>query len=113
MEGGSLTLAGPLMVNGNTVAPGQGGPGAFDSGGNGQAFGSGFFLQGNGTLAFVPGAGQTQYVSDVIADQSGNGGSVVNGTDGSWSLLKRGAGTLVLANSSNSYTGATTLDAGT
>jgi len=108
MEGGSLTLSGPLMVNSNSAAPGLG-----TGGNNGQAFGSGFFLQGNGTIAFAPGIGKTQTVSDVIADQSGSGGTVAKGTDGSWGLTKSGAGTLLLGNAGNSYTGATTLDAGT
>src|SRR5437667_170865 len=80
--------AGPSAqaVSCNTVAPG----------GNGQAFGSGFFLQGNGTVTFAPGAGQTATVSDVIADQSGSGGNVANGTAGSWGLTKSGAGTIAV-----------------
>lgn len=47
-QGGNLTLAGPLTVNGNTVTAGAGGSGGGGSGGgNGSAFGSGLFLQGN------------------------------------------------------------------
>jgi len=80
--------------------------------GNGQAFGSGFFLQGNGTLAFPPGVGQLQRVSDAIADQSGSGGTAANGTDGNWSVVKSGPGRLILAGA-NTYTGGTTISADT
>ena len=77
-QGGSLTVAGTLAVNGNTVGGGTGGTrfGNGGNGGGGGAFGSGIFLQGaGGTLSFQPGAGQAQTVSDVIADQAGSGGS--------------------------------------
>ena len=100
-RGGSLTLAGPLTVEGNAVSPGQGGPTA----GDWQTFGSGSFLQGNGTLGFAPGAGQPHTVSDVIADQSGNDRSVADGTDGSWSLLKKSGWALVLGNSGTALPG--------
>ena len=107
MQGGSLTLAGPLTVNGNTVAPGLGGPGAQ----NGQAFGSGFFMQGDGVLMFAPAGGQSQTVSDVIADQTGSGGTGANA--GSWGLVKSGAGTLVLGNPGNLFTGGIAVTGGT
>ena len=57
-EGGSLTLAGPLTINGNTVTGGA----VLDAGATGgSAFGSGIFLQGDGgPLTFTPGAGETQ-----------------------------------------------------
>ena len=79
-QGGSLTVSAAVTVNGNSVAAGLGGPGsAGDSSGMpGSAFGTGMFLQGNGTLTFSPGAGQTQTVSDEIADQTGNGGTGAN-----------------------------------
>jgi autotransporter-associated beta strand protein len=83
------------------VSPGQGGPTA----GDWQTFGSAFFLRGNGTLGFAPGAGQPHTVSDVIADQSGNDRSVADGTDGSWSLLKKGGWALVLGNSGTALPG--------
>ena len=104
-EGGTLALAGPLTLTGSTVAPGTGG-----GAGNGGAFGAGVFLQGNGTVTFSPSAGQTQTVSDAIADQTGSGGT--GGNAGSWGLTKSGAGTLVLG-ASNTYTGATTVSGGT
>jgi CSLREA domain-containing protein len=105
-QGGSLTLDGPLTVNGNTVTAGSGASGS----GNGSAFGSGVFLQGNGTIAFTPGSGQTQTVADVIADQTGSGGTA--GNAGTYALTKSGAGTLAL-NATNTYTGPTSISSGT
>lgn len=101
-QGGTLNLAGPLNMSGGSVAGGSS-----DSGGqNGQAYGSGIFLQGNGSFSATPGAGQTQTISDAIADQTG-----VAGSGGSWSLVKNGAGTLVLTGE-NKYSGGTTVNAG-
>jgi outer membrane autotransporter protein len=68
------------------------------------------FLQGNGTVTFQPGSGQTQTFADAIADQTGSGGTGLNA--GSWNLTLNGPGTLTLAGS-NSYSGATTVSAGT
>ena len=103
-DGGNLNVTGSLSVNGNSVT------GA--SGGNaGSAFGAGLFLQGaSGTITFQPGIGQTQTIADAIADQSGSGGTA--GNAGVYALTLNGAGTLVLAGS-NTYTGATTIVAGT
>jgi autotransporter-associated beta strand protein len=61
-------------------------------------------------VTFAPGGGQTYVVSDVIADQTGSGGTGANAGVGS--LVKTGAGTLVLSGA-NTYTGGTTLAAGT
>jgi fibronectin-binding autotransporter adhesin len=104
-SGGTLTVGGPLTINGNRVNAGNG---AFD-GGSGSAFGGGIFLQGTGTVTFAPAAGQTDTVSNVIADQSGNGGS--GATAGNWILNKAGAGTLVLT-ANNRYTGGTAVTGG-
>ena len=104
-QGGNFTLGGALTINGNSVTAGSGSTG----GGNGSAFGSGIFLQGNGTLTFAPSAGQSQSVSDVIADQTGSGGTGANA--GSYSLVQSGAGTLVLS-AANSYSGGTTVSGG-
>ncbi|MFD0988139.1 autotransporter family protein [Methyloligella solikamskensis] len=100
MEGAALTVEDGFEVNGGSVAGGQS-PGSNPAG---AAFGSGLFLQGNGTATFQPGAGQTQIVQDVIADQTGVGGTGSNA--GSWSLVKTGGGTLELTGI-NLYTGAT------
>jgi uncharacterized protein with beta-barrel porin domain len=106
-QGGTLTVAGSLSVNGNTVAGGASGGGGAAAG---AFFGSGLFLQGNGFITFQPASGLTQVISDSITDQSGSGGTGVNA--GSWGLNKNGAGKLVLSGI-NTYTGATTVNAGT
>ncbi len=109
-QGGTLTVDGPLTINGNSVTAGQGGAalGSGTIGTSGSAIGSGMLLQGSGTVTFSPGSGQTQTVSNVIADEAGNGGSAAH----KWTLSKTGAGTLVLG-AANSYTGGTTVGAGT
>ncbi|MCB1486878.1 MAG: autotransporter-associated beta strand repeat-containing protein, partial [Bauldia sp.] len=106
MQGGTLIVAGPFSVNGNTVAHGSGGTGA----GDGSEFGAGLFLQGNGTVTFNPGASETQAIDDAIADQTGSGGTGANA--GSYALVKTGDGTLEL-NAPNTYSGGTTLNGGT
>lgn len=98
-EGGTLNLAGSFNISGGSVAGGSGGQ-------NGQAFGSGIFLQGNGSFSVTPGVGQTQTISDAIADQTG-----VAGSGGSWSLVKNGTGTTILTGD-NAYSGGTTVNAG-
>jgi autotransporter-associated beta strand protein len=103
-SGGSLTLGGPLTVNGNNVS---GGVAEGNVAGNGSAFGSGFFLNGSGTFTFSPSTGQSQTVSDVIADEAGSGGSSSN----TWLLSKIGAGTLTLTGA-NTYSGGMTFAGG-
>lgn len=105
-EGGSLTVTGSFSVDGNSVAGGTGDVGASA----GAAFGTGIFLQGDGTLNFAPAAGETQAINDVIADQTGSGGSGPGG--GSWNLRKSGAGTLELS-ATNRFTGGVTVSGGT
>ncbi len=60
---------------------GQGG------GESGQAFGAGIFLQGNQAVSFAPAKGTTEGVFDVIADQTGSGGTGANAGAGSLSLM--------------------------
>jgi len=112
-NGGNLTISGTLSVNGNAVSGGAaGGAGAVAGG----FFGSGFFLNGSGTLSFQPGAGQSQTVANAIADQNGSGGSAQpngnGGNGGVWGVSVSGPGTLTLS-ATNAYTGATTINAGT
>ncbi|CAN7688921.1 autotransporter domain-containing protein [Mesorhizobium sp. LjRoot246] len=101
-QGGTLTLAGPLNISGNAVAGGNAGGGAQP----GQGIGSGIFLNGSGSFSLTPDAGETQTISDDIADQTG-----IAGSGGSWSLVKSGAGTTVLTGA-NAYSGGTTVNAG-
>lgn len=107
-DGGSLAVNGPLNVAGNAVSGGAGGTG-YGLGDAGRAGGAGLFLAGNGSLAIAPGSGQTVHISDAIADQTGLGGTGSNA--GSWSLVKDGAGTLILTGT-NSYSGGTTVNSG-
>ena len=102
MAGASLTIEGGSL-SGGSVTQGAGG----DGGANGQAFGSAIFLQGTETITFAPFKGTTERVFDVIADQTGSGGSGANaGTGG---LTLDGAGTLDLI-AANAYTGGTTIE---
>ncbi len=111
--GGSLTLAGAMGVSGSAAAGGAGGAGLefgrSPTGSDGMGFGAGLFLQGNGSLALAPDAGQTQTISDAIADQTGVGGT---GKDaGSWQLVKNGAGTTILTGH-NAYSSGSVINAG-
>ena len=83
-QGGTLNIAGAFNVSGSTVTGGHrrwrrrrrpARPSA-----------SGMFLQGNGTVNFAPGSGVIQTISNVIADQTGSGGT--GGNAGSWRLAK-------------------------
>jgi autotransporter-associated beta strand protein len=110
-SGGSLSIAGTLTINGNTVTPGNAQGGA----GGGLAFGSGIFFQGtNGTPAALTFGAGTQSVGDVIADYVGSGGTNPGGGSnaadhgGSLALAKNGAGVLTLSGL-NTFTGGTTV----
>jgi hypothetical protein len=105
-QGGNLTIEGGTL-SGGSVTGGSAAPG---NAGAGSAFGAGIFLQGNQTQTFAPGSGQTLTISDVIADQSGSGGTGASG--GAGSLLLNGAGTVDLA-AANTFTGGVTIAAGT
>jgi autotransporter-associated beta strand protein len=108
-QGASLTLAGSLTINGNSVTGGAGGTTTnlqTVAGNPGSAFGAGLFMQGSGTLAFSPGSGSPQTIGDQIFDEFG-----AVGVGGSWGINKTGAGTLTLT-AANHYTGGTTLTGG-
>lgn len=107
-QGGSLTLAGPVTVNGNTVT---GGTGAV----NGWAYGSGIYLDSSSggstvaaTLALTSASGNMQTIADVIADEHG---SQLNAS-GNAALVLGGAGALTLSGA-NTYAGGTTISGGT
>jgi autotransporter-associated beta strand protein len=101
-EGGSLTIEGGSLSGGAVAGGAAGGSGA----GAGSAYGSGIFLEGSQAQILAPASGQTLTIDDVIADQSGSGGT---GTAG---LAIDGAGTVAL-NAADTYTGGTSLDSGT
>ncbi len=98
-QGGSLTIEGGSLTGG-TVTPGLGAGAA----GDGSAYGSGIFIQGNQSISFAPPTDQTLTINDVIADQSGSGGA--------GSVIVDGAGTVVL-DATNTFTGGITLEQGT
>jgi autotransporter-associated beta strand protein len=112
MDGGSLIARGDITVTRDTVVAGAHGGSAQD----GSAFGAGLFLNGNGTIRFSPGNGQTERVHNAIDDEAGleaNGYTPPGGfTPGSYKLVKSGLGTLILS-ADNTYSGGTTLKAGT
>ena len=121
-QGGTLTIeggdpSGSVTMSGGSVIKGNGGAvtpvnvgGVSTAGSNGSAFGTGIFIQGNQTVTFAPAANKTLTISDVITDQTANGGTGPNA--GAGSLAVNGVGTVKL-NAINTYTGGTTIEAGT
>jgi hypothetical protein len=104
-QGGSLIIEGGSL-SGGSVQAGAGGTLADD----GSAYGAGIFLQGDQTQTLAPAAGQTLTISDVITDQTANGGTGSNA--GAGGLIVDGAGTVDL-DAANTFTGGITLQAGT
>ncbi|UFZ08664.1 VCBS domain-containing protein [Bradyrhizobium ontarionense] len=100
-EGGHLIVGGGSL-SGGTVAGGAAGN-VGTSAQNGQALGSGIFIQGNQTVTFAPASGDDLTIADVIADQHGNGGT--------GNVEISGAGNVHFT-AANSYVGATIVDAG-
>ncbi|MGH7041280.1 MAG: Hint domain-containing protein, partial [Acetobacteraceae bacterium] len=97
-QGGTLTVDGGLLAQGTVT----GGNGEQD----GQAFGSGIFLQGNETATLSAVGGQTLTVSGVIADQTGSGGA------GAGALAIGGPGVVAL-DAKNTFVGGIAIDGGT
>jgi hypothetical protein len=89
MAGASLTIVGGAL-SGGSVEVGGARRGAV----SGQAFGSGIFLQGNEAMTFAPANGTTERIYNVIADQTGSGGTGANA--GAGRLVLDGAGALDL-----------------
>ncbi len=108
MKNGTVTFSGSGSMSGGVVTGGLGGSGSsVNPATRGSGLGSGIFAQGDGgILTFTPGAGETQRLSDAIADQSGSGG--IGGDSGRVGLTLNGPGSLVLAGV-NSYNGPTSV----
>jgi large repetitive protein len=106
-QGGSLTIAGSSDQTGGLVDGGSGRNGGTD----GAAYGSGIFIQGYNTqVNFAPGAGQTQTINGVIADQHGSD-PTGTGYNMSGRIAMSGLGTLVL-NGHNTFTGGVSINSG-
>lgn len=108
-SGGFLVVDGIVGITGNSVTAGASGGGSAIAG---SSFGPGIFLQGNdasdggaGTLTFAPSVLQTQTITDIIADQTGSGGT------GAWAVAMSGAGTLDLIGD-NTFSGGVTVTGG-
>jgi hypothetical protein len=113
VQGGNLIFTGTVTIAGNQVQTGSRGL---------NAFGSGLFLYGNdanngtanATLTFNP-SNQTQKISDVISDQTGNvplGSTYAGSGSGIWGLSVVGPGTLVLSGA-NTFSGGVTVSQAT
>lgn len=106
-DGGSLTIDSNLPI-GFLTAGSAGTAGTGSAGSNGETFGTSLFINGNSTVIFNPTG--TLTISGTIADdQSLTQGS---GTKGNGAIQKIQTGTLSLEGA-NTYTGGTTLSAGT
>jgi hypothetical protein len=110
-QGGQLSF-GYGGVSGGSVKRGAAGssPHGVGDATPGTAFGNGIFIQGTQSIGFAPEAGQTLTIGDVIADQSGSGGT--GSLAGAGSVIISGAG-LVELTADNTYSGGTTINAGT
>lgn len=99
-NGASLTIA-DTSVDAGTLTAGAGD--TANNGANGSASGSSLFLYG-GTTTLSVASGGTQTIAGSIADDSADGNA--------GAITKTGSGTLILAGN-NTYTGLTTINAGT
>ncbi|HEY0178797.1 MAG TPA: hypothetical protein VGC30_04075, partial [Dokdonella sp.] len=103
VDGATLTVTGDGELAGGSIVAGTNGGGSDP----GQAFGTGAFLQGAGTLVLAPEAGRAQVVTDALADMAGVVAAGYVPDDGTfdpghdfWNLVKRGAGTTILGRTS-------------
>jgi autotransporter-associated beta strand protein len=102
-QGGTLSFSSGGL-SGSSVQYGKSGGGAA---GDGEALGSGIFIQGNDTVTFTPGLGETLTISDDIASQGGSGGAGASSDGGAVRI--DGSGTVVLGGD-NTYTKGTTVE---
>jgi Hint domain len=105
-QGGTVVIQGGTESGGSVAGGAAGG----STGTAGSAFGAGIFLQGNETLILAPLAGQTLAIADVIADQTGSGGTGANA--GAGRIVVQGAGSVTLS-AANTFTGGIDLAGGT
>lgn len=100
--GGTLTVDGGLLSQGIVSGGAGGGPDADD----GEAFGSGIFIQGDNTITLGAPTGTTLAVEGVITDELDSGGT------GTGSVIIDDFGTVKLA-ADNTFAGDITIDSGT
>ena len=102
---------GTLIVEGGSLSGGSVAGGASKAtGGAGDAYGTGIFIQadsGTAEIGFAPGAGETLSIADAIVDEQGEAGKGGHG-----GLIVSGGGTVVLSSVANKFTGGSTIEAG-
>jgi len=86
-EGGSLSIGGNGLYDGNSTTAGSGA----GDGGNGQASGNGIFLQGSGNLILRVRAGDDLMFNDSISDSVGTGLAPATSFQ-QWNLIIAGGG---------------------
>ncbi len=102
-QGGTLNIAASNTFELGTATGGSGGN-------SGAGYGGGLFIQGNDTVTLAPPTSAPLLIFDVIADQTGSGGTGSNA--GAGALAIDGAGSVALYGA-NTYTGGTVLQDGT
>ena len=114
--GASLTIEGNVstsIADGTVTGGDAGGSGAQ----GGQSFGSGIYLQGTGGVVTFDSNGGSETIAAPITDDQGAAAAAdyagaPDYTEGSTGIVKTGLGTVILTGS-NTYTGGSTIDAGT
>ena len=110
---GTIVFQGQSTLTGGSLTPGSAGTAGAKPG---SVAGSDIFLVSGSGLTFAPGAGQVINLTGSIADDSSTsvpgGDGITPGSGLGGSIVKNGAGTLILEGTST-YIGGTTLNAGT
>ena len=109
-EGGQVTIGAGTEAGGSVTAGAAGSAGDATAG---SAFGSGIFLQGDQTLMLAPGADQVLTIADVIADQTGSGGTGANAGAGGLRVGQANVAGTVTLSATSSFTGGIALKGGT